>query len=135
MGNTLAMSNVDDLLLGDEPVEWAPRAVGPPPTPGVPQDVTLVDVLAELAGQGYTAEFCVDADGSLCCRVCGTCAGSGAAQVQWFRRVEGASDPGDMAAVLAVRCGACTSRGTAVVRFGPEVGPGDAALLGGLGPL
>ena len=123
MGNTLAMSHVDDLLLGpDDPVGWPPA------------DVTMVQVLAELAQQGYTTEFCVDADGSLCCRVCGICAGSGAAQVQSFRRLEGASDPGDMAAVLAVRCGACNSRGTAVVRYGPEAGPGDAALLQGLGP-
>src|SRR5688500_1145540 len=99
---------------------------------GVPQDVTLVEALGELAQQGYKTEFTVDADGLLCCRVCGICVAAEAAELQSFRRLEGASDPGDMAAVLAVRCGACTSRGTAVVRFGPEAGPGDATLLASL---
>jgi hypothetical protein len=139
MGKTLAMSNVDDLLLGaDETADWTPASDARqrrPPTAGVPQDVTLVEVLNDLTRQGYTTEFSVDADGSLCCRVCGICAAPGTADVQSFRRLEGASDPGDMAAVLAVRCRACSSRGAAVVRFGPEAGPGDAALLEGMGPL
>jgi hypothetical protein len=34
-----------------------------------------------------------------------------------------------MAAVLAMTCPACGRHGTAVLRFGPEAGPGDAALL------
>ena len=101
---------------------------------GVPQDVTIVEVLADFAQRGFTADFTVDDDGLLCCRVCGVCVSPAAADVRSLRRLEGASDPGDMAAVLAVRCVACGSQGTAVVRYGPEAGPGDATLLAGLSP-
>lgn len=92
------------------------------PAAGVPQDVTLVEILAELSGLGYTTEFCVDADGRLCCRVCGVCAEPRTVEVESFRRLEGASDPGDMAAVLAVRCRACGGRGLAVSATAPRRG-------------
>lgn len=94
--------------------------------------MTLVEVLAELSGLGYTTEFFVHADGRLCCRVCGVCAEPGTVKVESLRRLEGASDPGDMAAVLAVQCHVCGGRGLAVVRYGPEAGPGEAAFLSGL---
>ncbi|MGQ0432750.1 MAG: hypothetical protein ACT452_10150 [Microthrixaceae bacterium] len=106
--------------------------MGGAPVAGVPQDVTLVEVLAELSGLGYTTEFFVHADGRLCCRVCGVCAEPSTVEVELFRRLEGASDPSDMAAVVAVRCRACGGRGLAVVRYGPEAGPGEAAFLSGL---
>jgi len=34
-----------------------------------------------------------------------------------------------MAAVLSMTCGSCGSRGTAILRFGPEASPGEAAVL------
>src|SRR3546814_13811784 len=34
-----------------------------------------------------------------------------------------------MAAVLATTCPGCGVHGTAVVRYGPEAGPGDSAVL------
>ena len=45
------------------------------------------------------------------------------------RRLEGASDPGEMANILAVTCPACGSRGVAVCRFGPEASEWDALLM------
>jgi hypothetical protein len=46
-----------------------------------------------------------------------------------LRRIEGASDPADMAAVLGLECPACGARGAAIVRYGPEAGPGDEIVL------
>jgi hypothetical protein len=46
-----------------------------------------------------------------------------------LRRIEGASDPGDMAAVLALTCNVCGAKGTLVVRYGPEAEPQDDAVL------
>ena len=60
---------------------------------GVPQDVTIVEVLADLAQRGFTADFTVDDDGLLCCRVCGVCVSPAAADMRSLRRLEGASDP------------------------------------------
>jgi hypothetical protein len=100
------------------------------PTPAAPSDNTsLVEVLAALQQEGYGGDVLVDDDGALCCRACGTCVPADHVVIDQLRRLEGASDPADMAAVLALRCEACSERGTAVVRYGPEAGPGDAALL------
>jgi hypothetical protein len=95
----------------------------------IARDVTLVEILGELAHAGYTGDFVVDADGAVCCRVCGTCQPAAELELDGQRRVEGASDPGDMAVVLALRCGTCNQRGSAIVRYGPEASEGDAALL------
>lgn len=99
---------------------------------GVPGDVSLVDVLDRLADAGYDTDFFVQDDGHVCCGRCRTCQPPASLALDGVRRLEGASDPADMAAVLALRCESCGSRGTAVVRFGPEAGEGEAILLTGL---
>ena len=97
--------------------------------PGVPTDRTLVEVLAGLAEEGFTEDVLVREDGHVCCRRCGHCVAPQDMQLRHFRRVEGASDPGDMAAVLGLECPECGTRGSAVVRYGPEAGPGDVIIL------
>jgi hypothetical protein len=97
--------------------------------PGVPTDRTLVEVLADLAEEGFTEDVAVHDDGGLCCRRCGHCVAAADMQLRTLRRIEGASDPADMAAVLGLECPACGTRGAAVVRFGPEAGPGDEVVL------
>ncbi len=49
-----------------------------------------------------------------------------------LRRTEGASDPADMLAVVALCCPACDTRGTAVLNYGPEATVDDAEVLVGL---
>jgi hypothetical protein len=49
--------------------------------------------------------------------------------------VEGASDPADMLAVVALVCPICKTHGTLVVGYGPEAGPDDAEVLSGLGDV
>ena len=95
-------------------------------------DVTVVEVLHDLRDSGFTGEFYVGDDGALCCRACGFCQAAEQASADGVRRVEGASDPGDMAAVLAVTCPRCGQRGAAVVRYGPEASADEAALLTGI---
>ena len=97
--------------------------------PGVPQDSTLVEVLAALAEEGFTEDVQVTEDGQLCCRRCGHCVAAEDMELLVLRRVEGASDPGDMAAVLGLQCPGCGMKGAAVVRYGPEAGPGDVIVL------
>lgn len=99
---------------------------------GSPGNVTLVDVLRTLSEAGYDTDFFVQDDGNVCCGRCRACQPPEGLALDGVRRLEGASDPADMAAVLAVRCDACGSRGTAVVRFGPEASAGEAILLTGL---
>jgi hypothetical protein len=97
--------------------------------PGVPGDRTLSEVLAELAAEGFPEDVLVREDGQLCCRGCGHCVAAEDMQLRALRRIEGASDPADMAAVLGLECPACGARGAAIVRYGPEAGPGDEVVL------
>lgn len=50
-----------------------------------------------------------------------------------MRRTEGASDPSDMVAVVAVKCPHCGTKATAVLGFGPESDEDDAEVLRRLG--
>ncbi|HJR24210.1 MAG TPA: hypothetical protein VJ804_01970 [Acidimicrobiales bacterium] len=97
--------------------------------PGVPGDRTLTEVLAGLSEEGFTEDVLVREDGQLCCARCGHCVAAEDMQLRALRRLEGASDPSDMAAVLGLECPACGMRGTAIVRFGPEAGPGEEIVL------
>lgn len=91
--------------------------------------VTLTEVLDGLEEEGYSASFGVDDEGATTCRACRSVMRPETLDIDGLRRLEGASDPADMAAVLAVRCHGCGALGAIVVRYGPEAGPGDAALL------
>ena len=98
-----------------------------PQTPTGPE--TLVEALEELRQLGFVEDIQVTEDGELCCRACGHCVHAEDMELLELRRLEGASDPGDMAAVLGVQCPGCGAKGSAVVRFGPEAGPGDEHVL------
>jgi hypothetical protein len=96
---------------------------------GVPSDRTLVEVLDALKAEGFTEDVRVTSEGQLCCRTCGHCVHPRDMHLLALRRIEGASDPGDMAAVLGLQCPGCRAKGVAVVRYGPEAGPGDVVVL------
>ena len=100
------------------------------PVPGAPSDnTTLVTLLAQLAEAGYTGDLFVTSDGRLRCGTCHQDMDPAGLQLDQLRRIEGASDPGDMAAVLGITCPHCGQRGTAVVRYGPEAEPEESAVL------
>lgn len=46
-----------------------------------------------------------------------------------LRRLEGASDPDDMLAVVAVQCPECGRRGTVTLGYGPAASPPDGDVL------
>ncbi|MGQ0616695.1 MAG: hypothetical protein ACT4PW_06840 [Acidimicrobiia bacterium] len=90
---------------------------------------TLIEALAQLEAEGFDRTFIVTDDGKLRCGECRAeipPAGFGAVQL---RRIEGASDPADEAVVAGLRCPSCGSRGTVVLRFGPEAEPQHADVL------
>ena len=97
--------------------------------PGVPTESTLTELLTELAEEGFTEDVLVRDDGYVCCRHCGHCVAAEDMQLRALRRVEGASDPADMAAVLGLECPECGTKGTAIVRYGPEAAAGDVIVL------
>ena len=100
-------------------------------TAGVPSDhTTLSEVLGQFADAGFVGEFEV-AGGGTTLR-CLTCQGeSPAAEIRQhtIRRLEGASDPADMAVVAAVTCPRCGAQGTLVLPFGPGASASEALVL------
>ena len=100
------------------------------PVPGEPTGAsTLLEALDQLRAAGYERDMWVTPDGLVRCGVCHHEAAPLELDLQRLVRLEGVSDPGEEAAVLALRCKACGALGTAVVRFGPEADAQDVAVL------
>ena len=81
---------------------------------------TLAEVVSSFEADGYAGQMAAREGGLVMCFACRE--ESPAADVDLFalRRTEGASDPADMAAVAAVECPNCSTRGTLVLHYGAE---------------
>jgi hypothetical protein len=101
---------------------------------GVARDAeTLLDVLARFTRSGWSSQFAARADGMIECESCHHCTVAADVPVLELRRLEGASNPDDMLAVVAVECPNCGLRGSLVLNYGPTATEEDAAVLLGLG--
>jgi hypothetical protein len=97
---------------------------------GVPSDnTTLLEVLAELAAKGYGGSMWVTENGKIRCEGCQHEFDPSELRVHELRRLEGASDPDDMLAVVAVECPVCGLKGTVVLHFGPEASAEEMEAL------
>lgn len=100
-----------------------------PAVPGVPAEDTIQTAIAALQERGFGGDMFVTPDALVRCASCDHLAPPGDFELDELRRMEGDSDPADMAAVLALTCRVCGNQGTAIVRFGPEAEPQDIAVL------
>ena len=94
---------------------------------------TLLDVLARFTKQGWSSQFATRGGGGVECESCRHTMPASDVPVLELRRLEGASDPDDMLAVVAVECSNCGLRGSLVLTYGPTATEEDAAVLLGLG--
>lgn len=90
---------------------------------------TITEVLAGYAAGGYTGSFTAIEGGSVQCHQCDTTTSGNDVIMSSLRRMEGASDPGDMVAIVAIACPACSAKGTLVLGFGPAASAEDSDLL------
>ncbi len=95
---------------------------------------TLLEMVSELERSGYEGQFAVSQGEKLRCLSCNTEVDPETIEPESILRVEGASDPDDMAAVAAITCPNCSTKGTVVLKYGPEASPEDAHVLSALGP-
>jgi hypothetical protein len=101
----------------------------PDPTPVAQDAQTLTDAVAALEAKGYTGQFRVLELARVQCLTCRReFAGTGAA-IESLRRLEGASDPDDMLAVVALACPECGALGSLVLGYGPDASLEDSQLL------
>lgn len=95
---------------------------------------TLVEVITGLEADGYTGDFQTGTDAVIRCLTCDVATPAARLEVKAMRRIEGASDPADMAYVAGLRCPSCGTAGVAVLRYGPEAPLEDADALAALKP-
>jgi len=91
-----------------------------------------VEVTTALAEDGWAEQATPLEGGNVRCEVCGQETPADELAVDSLCRLEGASDPGDMAAVVAVTCPHCDAKDVLVLRYGPEASIADADVLLGL---
>jgi hypothetical protein len=105
-----------------------------PPTPPAPGavaagDATLEEVINEFEAAGFSGQLMPDRNGHIRCLTCGNRTHADELTVHGLRRLEGASDPADMAAVVALECPHCGTRGTVALKYGPGADIEDADVL------
>ena len=90
---------------------------------------TLRAVLAQFESDGYVGQFAARDGGVVHCFKCGQESAASGVEPETIRRLEGASDPSDMLAVVPITCPRCAARGTLVLSYGPESSIADSELL------
>jgi hypothetical protein len=96
---------------------------------------TLTELLAAYAEGGFAGSFSAVEGAALECHQCNETFPAVEADMSSLRRLEGASDPADMVAVVALSCPRCSAQGTAVLAFGPAASAEDSDALGALRDL
>lgn len=90
---------------------------------------TVVAVLASFEEAGFGPTLFATDDGRVRCTACRADSDPTDLKVEAIRRLEGASDPDDMQAVVAATCPSCDKQGTMVLHYGPGSSAGDADVL------
>lgn len=93
---------------------------------------TLERVMASLTERGYTGQLASVEGAQVRCLTCREVSPAASVTVEVIERLEGASDPDDMLAVVAVRCPRCQTGGTLVLGFGPDSSSEDSDVLAAL---
>jgi hypothetical protein len=101
------------------------------PVPGVPRDegTSLIEVLDAYTDAGFAGSFTVTEDAQLACNACQYVSAPGEVHMTSMRRLEGASDPDDMLAVVAIACPECGMQGTTTLGYGPIASAQDSDVL------
>jgi hypothetical protein len=89
----------------------------------------VAGVLDRAVAAGFVAVFEPEPAAALRCGACGAVTDASAFERHWQNRLEGASDPDDMAQVSGLVCPACGARGTFVSLFGPGAGTDAAEVM------
>ena len=102
------------------------------PTPGAPSDNASMTAVVEQLTEVYPIQFEPQEDAAVRCAQCDGHVPAADLDVRVLRRFEGASDPDDMATVVAAICPQCGGGGTVVLGYGVNASPIDADIARGL---
>ena len=82
-------------------------------------NTTLVEVIEGFRKRGFNSDFSTLSGAKIRCESCGAETDATEFVIERLQRMEGASDPDDMLAVIATRCPSCHSDGTLILGYGP----------------
>jgi hypothetical protein len=99
------------------------------PTSAPSDNTTLLEVLGGYEAAGFDANFVPQEGGTVFCESCDAIVDAARVQMRSLRRLEGASDPDDMVAVVALECPVCGRAGTMVLGFGPAASEADHDVM------
>lgn len=80
----------------------------------------LLETSRLLEAEGYIAQLGAWEGGAIRCFACHTDSDAGEFRLDQLIRLDGASDPDDMAAVAALQCPNCEQLGILILKFGPS---------------
>jgi hypothetical protein len=92
-------------------------------------DRTILEVLKDLETKGFTGQFMPRDGAQVECVACHERHPADETVLRTLERLEGASDPDDMLAVVGLECPHCGAKGTAVLSYGPEASEIDIEVL------
>ena len=92
-------------------------------------DRSQVEVEQHLADDGFDAEFGARPDAAVLCFTCHREFPADQLCADDARRVEGESDPSDMAIVVPVTCPHCGAAGVLSLQFGPMAGAEESEVI------
>lgn len=95
-------------------------------------NTTLTEVVDGYRAAGYDGDFFAEEDARVRCASCQSSMPADQFAQYSMRRLEGASDPDDMVAVVATICPYCHAHGTLVLGLGPMASASDAAVMTGM---
>lgn len=105
-------------------------AAAPNPVTSDPSDnTTLTEVIDSYRAAGYDGDFFAQDDARVRCATCQAVMPANQLSQFSMRRLEGASDPDDMVAVIATMCPQCDAHGTLVVGLGPMASSSDGVVM------
>ena len=130
----------DPMTSADPPSRAANPPAHQPPDEGPSDRTTLTAVVDAYRESGFATDFHAeeadptvrregDPTAVLRCSECASAIDPRRAAIHSMRRLEGASDPDDMAAVVATSCPVCGADGTVVLGYGPMADAVDADVL------
>ena len=89
----------------------------------------LVEIVSAFEAEGFDGDLVPTEDAQIVCKSCGTKQRPARYLHRGQRRTEGASDPADMALVVALECPACGAKGVLALKYGPDSTSQEAELL------
>lgn len=90
---------------------------------------SVLELIAHYEERGFTDEMVLAGTAEVRCASCGTSQRAARYRLRDQRRTEGASDPDDMALVVALECPNCSARGTLALKYGPDASRQEAEVL------